>query len=82
MSDPPADTTANRKRRHRRRVADHIPFQVYHHDLVSSMARDHPVLIHAVNMATILQLVQRLSADQTETPPSFGMTLGRALLGV
>jgi hypothetical protein len=24
MSDPPADTTANRKRRHRRRVADHI----------------------------------------------------------
>jgi hypothetical protein len=47
-----------------------------------SMRRIRQVLLHVANMATILQLVQRLSADQTETPPSFGMTLGRAILGV
>jgi len=46
------------------------------------MARNHPVLIHAVNMATILQLVQRPSAVQTEPLPSFGMTLGHATLAV
>ena len=63
------------------RDAHDIPL-VDHHDLVRSMARDHPVLIHATNMATILQLVQRLSADLTETPPSFGMTPGRAILAV